>query len=296
MSPAKRRGRRIAIVGHTRRNAVRNAAAKLVTRLTRRGCEVRLDRDLAATMNRAGEPFAKLGAWCDVMISLGGDGTVLTAGRAIAGRRGVLLPINLGGLGFLAAAEEDELDAAVDAALAGRWSTGARSGIETRIKRARGGRERTVGFALNDAVVRSATSWAAIHLRVSALGTDLGHLVADGLIASSASGSTAYTLSAGGPMIAPYLHAMVVTPACAHALGSRSLVMGPGTPVTARVISPGPALLVLDGQEPSELAKDDEVEFVLAKKTVRVFENPARPFLKALQSKLGWQGSERRSL
>ena len=120
MSAPRRRTKRIAIVGHTRRNAVRLAATKLVSRLGRRGCEVRLDRDLAATMNRAGEPFAKLGAWCDLMISLGGDGTVLTAGRAIAGRRGVLLPINLGGLGFLAAAEESELDRAVDAALAGR--------------------------------------------------------------------------------------------------------------------------------------------------------------------------------
>lgn len=296
MSRATRHPRRIAIVGHTRRNAVRLAAARLVSRLSRRGCVVRLDRDLAATMNRAGESFAKLGAWCDLMISLGGDGTVLTAGRAIVGRRGALLPINLGGLGFLAAAEEPELDRAVDAALAGRWPIGSRTGVETRIRRARGGRERAVGFALNDAIVRSATSWAAIHLRVSALGTDLGHLVADGIIASSASGSTAYTLSAGGPMVAPHLHAMVVTPACAHALGSRSLVLGPGTPVTARVLSPGPALLVLDGQEPTELAKDDEVEFVLGRKVVRVFENPERPFLVALQSKLGWQGSERRSL
>ncbi len=293
MSP---RARRIAIVGHTRRVAVRRAAAKLVRKLARRGCEVRLDRDLAAAMNQAGEPFEKLGAWCDVMISLGGDGTVLTAGRAIAGRRGVLLPVNLGGLGFLAAAEEDELDAAVDAALAKRWPVGTRSGLETRIRRARGGRDRAIGFALNDAVVRSAVSYAAIHLRVSALGQDLGHLVADGLIASSASGSTAYTLSAGGPMIAPYLNTMIVTPACAHALGSRSLVLGPGATVLTRVISPGPALLVLDGQEPTELAKDDEVEIQLSKKVVRVFENPERPFLRALQSKLGWQGSERRSL
>ena len=135
-----------------------------------------------------------------------------------------------------------------------------------------------------------------MHLQVSALGHDLGHLVADGLIAASASGSTAYALSAGGPMVAPDLHALVVTPACAHALGSRSLVLGPGSIVTARVISPGPALLVLDGRDPIELAKGDEVEIRLARSAVRVFENPARPFLFTLQSKLGWQGSEQRSL
>ena len=97
-------------------------------------------------------------------------------------------------------------------------------------------------------------------------------------------------------MVAPDLRALVVTPACAHALGSRSLVLAPGSSVTARVISPGPALLVLDGQSPIELAKGDEVEIRLAKQVVRVFENPRRPFLYTLQSKLGWQGSEARSL
>lgn len=291
--------RRVAIVGHTGRAAVRSEAARIARKLVRRGCDVRLERDLAATMGKGGVPgeaAGRLGAWCELMISLGGDGTVLTAGRSLVGRRGILLPVNLGGLGFLAAAEAEELDAAIDAVFAGRWRVATRSGVETRIRRARGGRDRAVGFALNDAVVRSAVSYAAIHLRVKAMGEDLGHLVADGIIASSASGSTAYALSAGGPMLAPDLDALVVTPACAHALGSRSLVLGPGSVVTTRVISPGPALLVLDGQQPVDLVRDDEVDISLARKRVRVYENPERPFLRALQSKLGWQGSERRSL
>jgi hypothetical protein len=136
----------------------------------------------------------------------------------------------------------------------------------------------------------SAKSYAAIHMRVSALGQDLGHLVADGLIAASSSGSTAYSLSAGGPLVAPDLDSLVVTPACAHALGSRSLVLAPESRITVRVISPGPALLVLDGQQADELKKDDEIELQLAKARVRVFENPERPFLRTLQAKLGWQG------
>ncbi len=287
---------RVAIVGHTGRPQVRSEAARLRASLTRRGLEVRFDHDLAEAMGVAGEPVERLGRWCQLMISLGGDGTVLTAGRVMAGRKGVLLPVNLGGLGFLAAAEDHELDAAVKATLSGRWQVATRRGVETSIRRARGGRARQQGFALNDAVVRSAVSYAAIHLRVAALGHDLGHLVADGLIASSASGSTAYSLSAGGPLVAPDVDALVVTPACAHALGSRSLVLAPGSVVSARVISPGPALLVLDGQQPIELAKDDIVEMQSSTAVVRVIENPARPFLRALQAKLGWQGSERRSL
>ena len=290
------RPRRIALVGHTGRKAVLRAAKRLHASLGRRGCEVRLAGDLAHAVDLPGTPLDRLGAWCQVMVSLGGDGTVLVAGRSLAGHRGVLLPVNMGGLGFLAAAEADELDAAINAVFAGRWAVSTRSGVETLVRHGRSGRRQPAGFALNDAVVRSAVSYAAVHLRVTALGHDLGHLVADGLIAASASGSTAYALSAGGPMVAPDLRALVVTPACAHALGSRSLVLAPGSSVTARVISPGPALLVLDGQSPIELAKGDEVEIRLAKQVVRVFENPRRPFLYTLQSKLGWQGSEARSL
>jgi NAD+ kinase len=135
-----------------------------------------------------------------------------------------------------------------------------------------------------------------VHLRVAALGHDLGHLVADGLIAASSSGSTAYSLSAGGPLVAPNVEALVVTPAAPHTVGSRSLVLGPDSRVSVRVLSSGPALLVLDGQSPIELGHDDEVELHLSRRSVRVHENPARPFLRALQAKLGWQGSQKRSL
>lgn len=290
------RGRRIAILGHVGRTQVRREAVRLRERLTRRGAVVRLDADLAKALRETGQPLDDLARWCQVMVSLGGDGTVLAAGRALAGRKAVLLAVNMGGLGFLAAAEGRELDEAVDAALAGRWRTATRTGVESRIRRARGKRDERAGFALNDAVIRSATSYAAMHMRVSALGHDLGHLVADGLIAASSSGSTAYSLSAGGPLVAPDLDSLVVTPACAHALGSRSLVLAPGSVVTVRVLSPGPALLVMDGQETRDLAKDDEVELQLARDRVHVFENPARPFLRTLQAKLGWQGTERRSL
>lgn len=293
MSP---RPRRIAIVGHTGRPSVRREAMRLRAKLQRAGATVRLERSLALACDTTGEPAESLGRWCQAMISLGGDGTVLLAARALAGRAGVLLPINMGGLGFLAAAEERELDAAIAAAFSGRWPVATRTGVATRIRRARGGRARSHGFALNDVVVRSATSYAAVHLRVAALGHDLGHLVADGLIAASASGSTAYSLSAGGPIVAPNLHALVVTPACAHSLASRSLVLAPGSVVSAKVLTRSPALVVLDGQETVELARHDEVEIQLARSVVRVFQNPERPFLRALQSKLGWQGSEKRSL
>ncbi len=293
MSPAPRR---IAVVGHLGRAQVRRETDRLVRTLARRGCDVRVEQELAGAIGRRGEPAEKLGRWCQLMISLGGDGTVLTAGRALAGRRGVLLPVNLGGLGFLTSAEARELDAALDAVMHGRWPIALRHGVEARVRLARGGRMRPAGFAMNDAVVRSAVSYGAVHLRISALGHDLGHLVADGLIAASSSGSTAYSLSAGGPLVAPDVHALVVTPAAPHTVGSRSLVLAPDSRVGVQVLGPGPAMLVLDGQGPIELAKGDVLELQLSRRTVRVAENPARPFLRALQAKLGWQGSQKRSL
>jgi NAD+ kinase len=288
--------RRIALVGHTGRAEVRRAVTRLVKTLRRRGADARVEASLADAAGLAGEPLANLSRWCQLMISLGGDGTVLVAGRSLAGRNASLLPINFGGLGFLAAAEAHETDAALAAVLAGRWPVTGRSGVEARVRRAGAPRWGARAFALNDVVVRSGSSLAAVHLQVSALGHDLGHLVADGLIAASASGSTAYALSAGGPVLAPDLRALVVTPACAHALGSRALVLGADATLAVRVLSPGPALVILDGQAPVTLMRGDEVEIRLSRQVVRVHENPARPFLHKLQSKLGWQGTERRSL
>jgi NAD+ kinase len=289
----KRHIRRIAILGHTERPGVRRAAAALQQRLVRAGYRVRIESELANRIGATPVPLHALARWCQLMISLGGDGTVLTAARSMAGRSGALLAINLGGLGFLAAAEQRDLGRAVNAVLAGRWHIAARTGVAARIRH--GGRVTARIFALNDAVVRSETSYAALHMRLVALGHDLGRLVADGLIAASSSGSTAYSLSAGGPVLAPDLSALVVTPACPHALGSRSLVLAPGATVSVLVLGPGAALLVCDGQNPRPLVPGDTVEFTLSRSRVRFYENPARPFLRALHAKLGWQGSARRS-
>jgi NAD+ kinase len=289
------RGRRIALIGHVGRPQVRRAVTRLSAALRRRGASVRIESALAESANLDGTPLDELGRWCHLMISLGGDGTALVAGRAMAGRRGTLLPINYGGLGFLASAEAGETSRALEAVLAGRWPVVERWGVEARVSRA-GGRLRAAGFAMNDVVVRSGSTLAAVHLQVGASGHDLGHLVADGLIAASAGGSTAYALSAGGPVVDPDVRALVVTPACAHSLGSRALVLGADARVVARVLSPGPALAIFDGQAPVPLTRGDEVELRPSRQSVHVHANPSRPFLHTLRTKLGWQGSETRSL
>lgn len=293
MSP---RIRRVGILGHTGRPEVRRAAAALAARLKRRGCTVKLDARLAASMGREdGEPLRPMARWCQLLITLGGDGTAVAGARSLAGTHGLLLPINLGGLGFLSVADGRDLDRAVRSTLSGEWPIAKRRLVSTLVRR----RGRTVsrGVALNDAVVKCAGGVSAVHLRLTALGHDLGHLVADGLIAATASGSTAYSLSAGGPVLAPDVQAMVVTPICAHSLGSRALVLPDSAELDIRVIgSFDRVVLVLDGQESTDLSAGDEVHVRLDRNGVRVVQNPDLPFLRSLQKKLGWQGSRKRSM
>jgi NAD+ kinase len=274
---------------------VRRAAARLASRLGRRGHDVRLDEALAREMGESGVALSRLAAWCRLMVSLGGDGTALQAARAMAGRPGALLPVNLGGLGFLTAAEQPELESAVQRALDGAWPVARRRLIVAEVRRR--GRRRHRALAVNDAVVKTSGGYSALHLRMRALGSDLGHLVSDGVIAASAAGSTAYSLSAGGPLLAPDLEALVVTPVCPHTLASRALVLSPRAALELEVIgSFDQAILLLDGQDRVALEAGDEVVVTLGRTNVRMFQNPARPFVRALQSKLGWQGSQRRSL
>lgn len=286
---------RIAILGHVARPAVRRAASRLVERLERLGADARLVVPGVPGRDAGAGSVEKLARWCELMIALGGDGTALRGARAMAGRRGRLLAVNLGGLGFLTAAESRELGPAVDAALSGRWPVAPRRLIGATVSRR--GRRIQRGLAMNDVVIKTAGGYAALHLRLAALGGDLGHVVADGLIAATAAGSTAYSLSAGGPVLSPDAEAMVVTPVCPHTLGSRSLVLAPRDVVSVGVIgSFDRALLLYDGQETVELDAGDTIEIALARTTVRMIQNPGHPFARALQGKLGWQGSPERSM
>lgn len=292
MSPGVRR---IAILGHTGRPGARRAAMWLRAALRRRRMDVRLEATFAASIGLEGEPLARLARWCQILVTLGGDGTALTGARALAGRRGTLLPVNLGGLGFLTVSDGGGLAAAVRRALAGRLEVTRRRVLSAVVRR--NGRVVHRGVAMNDGVVKGKGGLAAVHLRLAAFGADLGYLVADGLIAATPAGSTAYSLSAGGPVLDPQLEALVVTPACPHALDTRPMVLGAGAELAISVLgSIDHVVLLLDGQEVFALERHDDVRLRLDRRVVRVFRDPASPFARTLQSKLGWQGSSKRSL
>jgi NAD+ kinase len=295
-----RRIKRVAIIGRAHRMAVGKRLGDLEVWLGKKGLDVVLvhgDEALPgigwipdpADVARAQE--------CDLLITLGGDGTILAGARIVAGTDIPLLPINLGGLGFLASFEGKELEVAVQAALKGELEIERRSLLSARLEPAKGGRARNLGIALNDVVIKPQSTYRALRLDVSAGGTFLGHVVADGLIAASPSGSTAYSLSAGGPVIAPGLEAIVVTPVCPHTLGMRALVLAPNLEVrvTIRARDKAGAIVSLDGLEGIPIGAQDVVRIALARDAVRFLRSPGHTLPVTLPTKLGWSGSPRRS-
>ena len=298
--PRSRRAiRRVAIVGRAHRVAVGKRLGDLEVWLGKKGLDVVLvhGEEALPGLGWVPDPAAVREARkCDLLITLGGDGTILAGARIVAGTNVPLLPVNLGGLGFLASFEGKELEDAVAAALKGELVVERRSLLSARLEPHGGARSRSLGLALNDVVIKPPTTYRALRLDVSAGDTFLGHVVADGLVAASPSGSTAYSLSAGGPVIAPGLEAIVVTPVCPHTLGMRALVLPPHVElkIEIRARDGAGAIVSLDGLEGVPIGPRDLVRVALAPDAVRFLRPMGYTLPGILPSKLGWSGSPRR--
>ncbi len=296
--------RRVAILGRAHRVAVGKRLGDLDVWLNKKGLDVLLVHGEETLPGIGWTPDPKDAAAVletDLLITLGGDGTILAGARIVAGTDIPLLPINLGGLGFLASFEGKELEVAVAAALLGKLEREQRSLLTARLvpRTSRNGtaRARNLGIALNDVVIKPQSSYRALRFDVSAGETFLGHVVADGLVVASPSGSTAYSLSAGGPVVAPGLEALVVTPVCPHTLGMRALVLPPSLEVTVtiRARDRAGAIVSLDGLEGIPIGPNDVVRVALARDAVTFLRREGHVLPIELPTKLGWSGSPRRS-
>ena len=292
--------RRVAILGRVSRVAVGKRLGDLETWLRKQGLEVLRVHGEENASGLSWQPEfagARAARGADLMITLGGDGTILAAARILFGTRVPILPINLGRLGFLASFEGHEVESAVASALAGTLQTETRRLLRAGLESPGTARPRPLGVALNDVVLKSEATYRALRLDVSAGDTFLGHVVADGLIAASPSGSTAYSLSAGGPVIAQGLDAIAVTPICPHTLGMRALVLPPSLElrVTVRSRDKAGAVASLDGLEGIPIGPADTIRIGLAPGGVRFLHAAGRTLPAALPAKLGWSASPRRS-
>ncbi len=282
------RFRRVVVLAKPATPEGQRIAAELYAWLKSRGVAVRFDEHTAKALGRRdGVRGSGLPAGTDLVIVAGGDGTLLSAAR-LAGPRGIpILGVNFGGLGFMTELQPEELYSALDRVLAGDYAIEERAALRVRFRRGR----KTLGeyALLNDAVVTKTALARMLVLELRIDGELVANYTSDGLIVATPTGSTAYNLSAGGPILDPRMSAFVIAPICPHAMSYRPLVV-PGDvriEVTLRSLTEE-AYLTLDGQIGSPMHQLDSILIDRHPRPVRLLRVARRGFFEILQRKLHW--------
>jgi NAD+ kinase len=256
--------------------------------LAQRGIESRLDRETAryaGTLPGLDREHVPMG--CDLAVVLGGDGTLLSAARAVGNRAIPLLAVNLGGLGFLTSIPMEDLFPELERALTGSQEVMRRKML--RVSLIRAGKAVAEYQALNDVVIAKSAIARIVDLEAWAGDSFICEYKADGLIISTPTGSTAYSLSAGGPIVYPTVNAICLTPICPHMLTNRPLIVPSEMPI--RIVSKAldeDAYLTVDGQIGSPLEGGDAVECSIADFDVLLINTPDKTFFDVLRQKLKW--------
>lgn len=225
----------------------------------------------------------------DVLLVVGGDGTMLRVARELAGMPTPILGINAGSLGFLTEVPPEQLDESLNTLIKGQFRIGERQLLEGVIAR---GQEMIRQLALNDFVLSRGLPSRLIELEVKVNGELLTQYRCDGLIVSSPTGSTAYSLAAGGAIVSPDADVMILTPICPHTMSIRPVVVGLESEVQLRLLSPRlVAILAADGQHQFELGTGDSVTVRRSPHPVRLIQLEGYSFFSTLRQKFGWSGS-----
>lgn len=234
------------------------------------------------------DPFMKM----DFVITLGGDGTVLFAARGCVLSGIPVFPVNLGEFGFIAGVQVSEWQNELESFLAGHSKVVQRSMLQALVISGKNGEVCFSGCGLNDVVVSARTAARTILLDVAYNYASLGKFKADGIIVSTPTGSTAYSSSAGGPIIDPDLDSLLLTPVNSFSLSSRPLVLSPHGEVQLTVLPSREheSILTIDGQTPVELSAGDCIKIRQIPEKVKLVGCTAERFYEALQSKLNWAG------
>jgi NAD+ kinase len=235
-------------------------------------------------------PLSEIGKRADMVIVLGGDGTILRVARELQGADSPVLGVNLGSLGFLTSVRGEDLAKTAAEVLRGEYEISERFTILTTLMR--DGKRLEAHRALNDAVISREAFSRVVRLRVSIDGELLTEYVCDGMIFATPTGSTAYSLSAGGPILLPTARACILTPICPHALSNRSVIASEESVVRCVVASAaGELLLTIDGQVKLRMQVGDEVVVRRSPECVRLVTPKRHAYFDVLRQKLKWSGS-----
>ncbi len=279
------------IVANWKQRDAVNGVTSCLEALEKRGQRYVIEERTAVWGNLKGDRVAitEMGKACDLVISFGGDGTLLSVGRLVAANEVPVLAVNLGGLGFLSEMDISLMETAVDAILTDRFLVESRMLLSIRLERSGGEMERDI-LAVNDLVLGPKAISRIVIVNAYIHSERLFSYRGDGIIASTPTGSTAYSLSAGGPIVDPRVDVLLLTPICAHSLTVRPLIIPPNLEVGIELRTRGKeeAVMTVDGQSTYTLGEDDRVYVTRAKKRLRLIRLEEKDFYKLLQEKLGW--------
>jgi NAD+ kinase len=283
---------RIGLIGNAEKTACAasvRTAARLIQRTGRKIFCDAITARLARLKGAVCPDAAALARETDLLLVFGGDGTMLHTARQIAGSQTPMLGVNLGGLGFLTGVPSDKIAEALKRVWRGEFKFESRALIEA------GGichGKKMRATALNDIVISRGAVSRLIALDVSVDGEPITRYRCDGLIVSSPTGSTAYSLAAGGAIVLPTADVFVLTPICPHALSNRSIILPLSATIQVKAVKTEPeTFLNADGQIAGELVNGDVVTIRRSQSTVRLVHLANGTFLEALRQKLQWRGT-----
>jgi NAD+ kinase len=260
----------------------------VVTWLRARNIDVILDTISAGLLGEpSGVQKTQLASQAGVLLVLGGDGTMLNAAR-LAGERGIpILGVNMGGLGFLTEVRLENLYPSLERVFANDYVLDERLMLKTHVHRH--GETVAQGVVLNDVVISKGTLARMIELKISIQGRFVTNLRGDGLIVSSPTGSTAYSLSAGGPIVNPAVHSLMLTPVCPHTLTHRPLIVPGNAEIEVTLTSKDDgAMATLDGQVGVAISQGDTIEIRISEHRTRLIRFPETQYYEVLREKLKW--------
>jgi NAD+ kinase len=281
--------KKIGIVSKPKKAEIREIVPQLVEWLYKRDIEVSIDKETGSILESSEKCLTRneLPGKVDLLIVLGGDGTLLAAARALYRHEVPIFAVNLGDLGFLTVITRDEMYPALEGVLSGNYRSERRVQIEGELVRAD---EALSTFrALNDVVLNKGAIARIQDFEVYADGEFISNYKSDGLIISTPTGSTAYSLAAGGPVVSPMVEAFIVTPICAHTLTNRPLVLQDSANIEIVVKSQREAAyLTVDGQVGIATHSEDIIRVRKSDSYVELIQPPQRNYYEILRQKLKW--------
>lgn len=279
----------IGVICRPRRANLATVLPPLLKWLEARGLRVIYDEETATVLQTPskGHTREQLADQADILLVLGGDGTLLAAARVAASRCIPVLPINMGSLGFLTSFTVDELYPALEETLAGRSSQSQRVMIQ--VEFIRDGKILDRQHVLNDAAVNKSALARMIELELSIDGDFVCRYRADGLVLSTPTGSTAYSLSAGGPIVHPTVEAFIITPICPHTLTDRPVVVRDSSTIEVKLTENSESVfLTLDGQKGIPMQAGDSIRITRSPECLQLIQPPKKSYFEILRNKLKW--------